>query len=65
MIRNRIVRQLVILVAVLIVMAGTYFSRNPLISLGHAGFWMIFAMGMLTGAVLVNIITLIRNTKND
>lgn len=63
MIRNRIVRQLVILIAMLAVMAGTYFSREPLIGLGDAGFWMIFAMGMITGATLSNLITLLRNRK--
>jgi len=66
MIRNPVKRRLVILIALFVVMSGTYFTRQPLpLGPGAAGFWQIFAMGMLTGALIVNIVTLIRDAKKD
>ena len=64
MIRNPVKRQLVILIALFAVMSGTYFTRQPLpLGPGDAGFWQIFAMGMLTGALIVNIVTLVRSRR--
>lgn len=64
MIRNPVKRRVAILIALFAVMSGTYFSREPLpLGPGDAGFWMIFALGMLTGALIVNIVVLIRNRK--
>ncbi|MBN1196561.1 MAG: hypothetical protein JXA62_04065 [Candidatus Aminicenantes bacterium] len=63
MIRKPVVRQFIILIVLFVAMSGTYFSREPRLGFGDAGFWQIFAMGMLTGAVIVNVVILLRNRK--
>ena len=65
MIKNRSVRQLVVLVCLFVVMIATYFSREPRLGFGDAGFWQIFAMGMLTGALIVNLVTFLRNRNRQ
>jgi hypothetical protein len=61
---NKIKRRLVVLICLVVVMAATYMTRKPALGFTDAGFWQIFAAGMLTSAIILNLAEYLRSRRN-
>ena len=47
-----------------VIMAATYMTRQPALGLTDAGFWQIFAAGMLTSAIIINLADCIKSRRD-